>query len=292
MSLKRYFITFYLMFLSIVGVFAISQVIRSGSGSVTGISALGLAIAALIPLAFFIWLMTAKPARTSSHPLPVTLLSGAGLVIIMLQQTQGPPDRLFWLAFAAFLGWIIYLRWYSRLPQPHLPHLQAGQTLPAFDLTDLNGATVKSDQFRGHIHILLFYRGNWCPLCMAQIQEIAGHWRQLHALGVEVALISPQPQGHSEKLAQRFDVPLRFFSDPNNRAAERLGIAAPGTLPLGMELWGYGADAVLPTVIVVDENGHIIKAHQTDNYRLRPEPDYFIELVQQHRRQNAGDQQH
>ncbi|NJN00349.1 MAG: redoxin domain-containing protein, partial [Aquincola sp.] len=39
--------------------------------------------------------------------------------------------------------------------------------------------------------VLVFYRGNWCPLCVAQLRELASRQEDLTALGAKVILVSP-----------------------------------------------------------------------------------------------------
>jgi len=45
---------------------------------------------------------------------------------------------------------------------------------------------------------------------------------------------------------------------------------------------GYDSDTVLPTAILTDQNGVILFTDQTDNYRVRPEPDTFLRVFTEH----------
>jgi hypothetical protein len=38
----------------------------------------------------------------------------------------------------------------------------------------------------------------------------------------------------------------------------------------------------MPTVIIVDGEGRILYTDQTDNYRVRPEPDVFFRVLAAH----------
>ncbi len=96
---------------------------------------------------------------------------------------------------------------------------------------------------------------------------------------MRVALLSPQPAGHTQRLAGRFDVPFEFLINRDSRAAKALGIDHPGDLLLGMQALGYEEDTVLPTVIVTDEDGTILLAAETDNDRVRPEPATFLRVL-------------
>jgi hypothetical protein len=37
----------------------------------------------------------------------------------------------------------------------------------------------------------------------------------------------------------------------------------------------------MPTVIIVDKEGKILWTHETDNYRVRPEPETFLQVLQE-----------
>lgn len=63
----------------------------------------------------------------------------------------------------------------------------------------------------------------------------------------------------------------------------KLGILHENGLPLGFEVLGYEKDTVLPTLLITDAKGKIIYSDQTDNYRVRLEPDTFLSAVEQYR---------
>ncbi|MEJ2239971.1 MAG: redoxin domain-containing protein [Gemmatimonadales bacterium] len=125
--------------------------------------------------------------------------------------------------------------------------------------------------------LFMFVRGNWCPLCMAQVREIAAQYRELEARGVDLYVITPQPDNHTRALARRFDVPIRFCVDEGGGLARRLGIQHPGGVPFLIR--GYGVDSVLPTVLITDPQRKIIFVDMTDNYRVRPEPATFLAVL-------------
>ena len=149
-------------------------------------------------------------------------------------------------------------------------------------MQSLQGESIRSDSFRGRNLVLIFYRGNWCPLCSAQISELAAQYRDLQATNTEVILVSSQPLGHIQRLADKFSVPIWFLHDENNTAAEQLGIKSRFGTPLGMQVLGYGNDTALPTVIITDTKGRILFVDQTDNYRVRPEPELFLQVLHKH----------
>jgi len=241
------------------------------------LSWLGLALTALAPLVFFISVFVSDTPRTPRHPVQYSVLSALGLAITMAlsyRYDEAAGIIHIW-AGVTFAGWLVYLRWYSNFRGHHSPLHAPGKPLPDFQLENMDKHVVSSESFRASPHLLLFYRGNWCPFCTAQIKELAIAYKRLQALGVSVILISPQPAEKSRKLADWFDVPMIFLKDRDNQAAKTLGIAHTWGTPMGLQLLGYQSDTVLPTVILTDSKGNIIFTDQTDNYRVRPDPATF-----------------
>jgi len=274
--MKRWFISIYLTLLAALVLLGLYGTLHARLPWAPA----GMLLAALAPLGFFAWLMLARPARTDAHPVLVSVLSGLGAVIAMSAEYRFGPPGMPWLLGAALslAGWLAYVTWYSR--QPRAPGAPVpGQVLPAFELIDAEARPVRSDSLRGQKAVLLFYRGNWCPLCVAQIRELAAAWRKVARFGAKVWFISSQSQKHTREIASKFSIPADFLRDPENRAARTLNIDAPGATPAGMELLGYPPDAALPTVIVIDEEGTVRFIEVAANYRLRPDPDRYLRYL-------------
>ncbi|VAV90569.1 Alkyl hydroperoxide reductase subunit C-like protein [hydrothermal vent metagenome] len=227
-------------------------------------------------------IMMFKPtARTSEH-FPVII--GLGLLgIVFAAQAwwqQSGPELALMLAVLGWVSFLIYLFWYSVFRNRN-SQIKVGQPLPAFALKNTDGDKVTSKQLSDKASIFMFYRGNWCPLCMAQVKELAAMYQQLAAANIRTALVSPQPHKNTVTLAQKFDVGFEFYTDTDNKAAQVLGISNPFGVPMGMQVLGYDSETVLPTVIITDAKGKVIWLHETDNYRVRPEPDVFLQVLRE-----------
>ncbi|HBK55032.1 MAG TPA: hypothetical protein DDZ76_01890 [Xanthomonadales bacterium] len=230
-------------------------------------------------LAFFLRLFTRKQARTSANLPWLHAATVSGSILAVAGTLAGVPPLPALLALGpGLVGGLLYTFWYSRLPRA-ASAITVGAAMPSFELRTVEGATVSSHDYTDRPALWLFYRGNWCPLCMAQIDEVATRYRELAERGVEAILISPQPDTHTRSLAERFEAPMRFLIDAGNRAARAIGLAAPEGIPLGMQALGYDTETVLPTVVLTDAQGIVLWFDQTDNYRLRPEPDTFFAVL-------------
>lgn len=270
--LKSWFITPYL--LSLVAAVAAGAVLPWFGNPAWGALILG-----ALPVAWITVVHTLHPSRVRTprrYP-SFGLLAVAGFLLSFL----GWPDVLpVVLSGALVAGLLLYLYWYSEYGKVDRPFLRVGQPLPRFDAWE-KGHSVSSASLRGSPALLLFYRGNWCPVCTAQVDELARSYDELTDRGIRVILISPQTEAHNEALAQRIGLPFTFWEDRGNVAAQRLGIVDPAGLPLGMEALGYGADTPVPTALLVGPDQTILYSDQAENYRLRPEPREYLEAWDQ-----------
>jgi len=176
-------------------------------------------------------------------------------------------------------GFLVYVYWYSRFDRSNNQVIEIGRSLPAFSLMDYEGNEYHDKDFKGKTTLFMFYRGNWCPLCVAQVKELVAEYKELIALGVDVVLVSPQSQRNTRQLAKKFDVAFKFMVDEDNKVAEILDILNTSGTPAGLGLLGYESDTVLPTVFIIDQQGKIVYADLTDNYRVRPETEDFLKVL-------------
>lgn len=267
-SFKSVFISSFMMVL--VATLSISTWKMGHDGDMTWAATFA---AALAPGLFFARIFVLPTARTSANLL---WMPSAGVLVVVWAMFSGNLVAITLAALAGVVGPLTYIFWYSRLGSRDEAAIKTGGRLPAFSLEQLDGSSVSSDTLAQNHALWLFYRGNWCPFCMAQVKELAARYRELADKGVSIYLISPQPQDHSRDLATHFQVPMQFLTDPDNTAARRLGILAKNGLPAGLQVLGYDSDVPLPTVFITRAGGEIIYSDLTENYRIRPEPDAFL----------------
>jgi len=263
--------------------------IRRGIGAGRGDRAGWFLVAAIhaLPGAYFADGFLRPRARIGPDLVGLQAAIAAGLVIGLRFARRHP---LAWgLAAAESLGWLAYTRWYSRFGRTPSGALTVGAMLPGdLRFVEHGRGHLTSADLRGKPTVLLFYRGNWCPLCMAQVGEIAARWREVEAMGAQVVLVSPQDEAHTRSLASRHGVGFRFLRDDGLAAAGRLGIVDADGTPAGMI--GYDGDTVLPTLVVTDAEGRIVFADQTDNYRVRPTPDTVLAALEKAASLGGGNQ--
>lgn len=277
-KLKSQFIGMFPMFAMGLAGYSLYQLNMSGLNFIW----LG-ALMTTLPVVLFVSrvMMFKNMARTTAHFPVLTLLAVVGFAFAIYGFVQsGLTDKLaLALVVTGFIFFMLYNFWYSVLGRNYHQKIEVGNQLSDFTVFDAAGNPVTASSFKGSPTVFLFFRGNWCPLCMAQIKEIATKYNELTKLGAKVALISPQPEKNTQTLAEKFDVPFLFLTDVNNAAAKALDIEMKNGLPAGMEMFGYDKNTVYPTIIITDEKGKILYNDATNNYRIRPEPQEFINVL-------------
>ncbi len=280
-SLKPYFVVAYTVLAITISVIAVLRLGLRGL-SLTWVGAL---LSAAPYVGLFAWSRYAKKTPRTSPRLPIPTLitlGGMGLSIYGYVNEPGGDSRFGLIAAAvATVGFMLYVNWYSIFNRRLNSKLSMGKLLPNFDVQDRDGTAVSSAVLLGKPALLLFYRGGWCPICMAHVDEVASRYRGLIERGVQIALISPQPPDLTRRVADLYDVAFKFWVDVDSSAAKALDILNEKGVPAGLRS-KYGADTVLPTAIITDAEGKIIFTDQTDNYRVRPNPDLFIEALSSH----------
>jgi len=263
-------------------VLVVIQGLRMSENQIGWLVKSGVILSAIPLLLFLGYIMVfRKLARTTVHLLPVSApsLLGYCLVLFVFIRTANMQliDAMLY-SMSSFLITLLYIYWYSDNKRIISQGLKKGQRLPGFSVTNIEGQTVSSKDFYGKKALIFFFRGNWCPLCMAQIDEVAEQYRAFETNNINCIFISPQPEQNTQKLAHKHKVNLQFFTDKNNQAATKLGLVHRFGLPMGFQALGYDSHSVYPTIIAIDEEAKILYCDQTNNYRVRPEPQKLMAL--------------
>ena len=233
---------------------------------------LGVPLAWLPVLGYFGYLLLARPSTHTRNLWPLYAIALAGAV---LSTPAGIAAAT--LALAGLGGILLYSYVYSR---QHVPssRIRVDEPLPVFPLQHTNGTATSSTELTDRPHVIMFYRGNWCPFCMVQVRELAEQYRELERRGVGVALISAQRAKDTVELATKFDIPMQFFIDVDGAAARALDLVQVGGVP-AIYSAGTNGDTTVPTVVITDARGTVLWVDSSDNHRIRPEPTAFLAVL-------------
>jgi len=267
------------LFISILPVLSLVVFTTTIINSSFNNSDIGLLLSSLAIVAFFALLFIKPIARTSRALGGYSTLVFIGFVLNLFNFEK----NALLISLGLSVGWLLYLNWYSSFKSRDTSVLEVGKKLPNLTLENSNKEAVEISSFNGNYQIFLFYRGNWCPLCMAQIKEVENQYKELAERNVDMVLVSSQPHKYTKNISEKYKVPFHFLVDIKNKAAKKLGILHENGLPAGFQVFGYDSDIALPTLIITDKDNTIIFADLTDNYRIRPEPETFIRIIDKHK---------
>lgn len=169
--------------------------------------------------------------------------------------------------------------------------LKAGDTAPAFTLTDADGNSVslRSLLARGPL-VATFYRGVWCPYCNDDLQALEEVRPEIEARGASLVAVSPQTQANSRKAQRDNKLGFPILGDPGTAVAARFGLrfALPEDLVEVYRQFGNDLDRInddpawvlpMPARYVIGTDGVIAYAEVNPDYTRRPDPSELLPVL-------------
>lgn len=188
--------------------------------------------------------------------------------------------------------------------------LPVSASAPEFALPDaISGKTIRSTDLLALGPLVInFFRGRWDPYCTTELET----WRDLNPLvrekGGLLVGISPQSVRQSDFMVQQHGIPFPLLCDEGCRVAEQFGIA----YEISEEMQRYyfsilvnipfihtGRNALaakrgegearewmlpLPATFVIAQDGTVAFAEAHADFRVRPEPDEVLAVLDSFRR--------
>ena len=154
--------------------------------------------------------------------------------------------------------------------------LRRGQPLPDFHAIDENGDPVRSTELHGTAAVILFVRGNWCPFCSAQVENLSAHYKDIIDLGARLILVTPKPLETTRRVAEFFEVEFDFWLDDDLTVTRQLGLLLESGVPDDSRK-EYGANTIWPTALVIDPSGIIRYTELSKYISDRPEPETLLQ---------------
>jgi peroxiredoxin Q/BCP len=125
--------------------------------------------------------------------------------------------------------------------------LKVGDIAPDFEL-DGTGGRFKLSDHRGKRVVLLFYPGDFTPVCTKQFCSYSDRWEDFEQLDATVVGVSAQSVERHKQFQSMHSIPVPLLADVDREVAKAYGVKQP----------------VLGTrraVFIVDQNGRIAYRH-------------------------------
>jgi len=94
--------------------------------------------------------------------------------------------------------------------------LELGEKVNDFKGVDQNGNIIQLSELlkKGKV-VIVFYRGQWCPICMPHIRKLQDSFDKIKDKGASVVLITPENQENIHKTILKTNVTIPILHDKN-----------------------------------------------------------------------------
>lgn len=153
-----------------------------------------------------------------------------------------------------------------------------GQTPPNFIANDSEGKERKfSDFFGDKKTVLVFYRGNWCPVCNLQLRGFVHDFKKFENTDAQIVAISVDDSLKEKTQKQMLGADFTFLSDPEHKIVDLYDVYDKGGF--SGKIHGKNSYAK-PAVFIIDKKGILRYKHVGKNFRDRPENYKLLEILE------------
>jgi len=141
--------------------------------------------------------------------------------------------------------------------------LSVGDKVKDFKVTDQNGNSIQFSELlkKGKV-VIVFYRGQWCPICMPHLRTMQKGLMEVENKGASILIITPEKQENIQKTMLKTSITIPIIYDENYKIMEAFDVAF---LP------GKGLRVIYNTLLRAD-----LKNAQSDDSQTLPVPATFI----------------
>ncbi len=132
--------------------------------------------------------------------------------------------------------------------------LEAGDTIPEFELPTDGGGTVSTASLKGHPYVLYLYPKDDTPGCTTEARGFTEHKADFAALGVPVIGLSRDDVASHDRFKKKHDLDLVLASDEEGKLVEALGAWVEKSM------YGKTYMGIDRSTFLVDGEGRIARA--------------------------------
>ncbi|WP_048690724.1 peroxiredoxin family protein [Catenovulum maritimum] len=146
-------------------------------------------------------------------------------------------------------------------------NLKVGQQAPNFSLNNSANEKVSLTQILDKKHaMLVFYRGEWCPYCISNLESFESVLPELAKHNVQLVGISPDAVSTNKNTQRSFGQDYLFLSDSDLTVSQLFGIKRDEKIPH-------------PAVFLIKQDGSIAWYHASKNIKVRPSGEQMLEVI-------------
>ncbi|MBC7124904.1 MAG: AhpC/TSA family protein [Bacteroidales bacterium] len=160
--------------------------------------------------------------------------------------------------------------------------LQVGDYVKDFTAKDQHNSTfVLSDALKKSPVVVIFYRGQWCPICNKHLSTLQDSLQLIYAKGATVVAISPEKPEYLERTAEKTHASFSLLYDEGYKIANMFDVTfKPDSLTTVMYNTVLGANLKeantddsqrlpIPATFIIGTDGKILWRHFDPDYKKR-----------------------
>lgn len=161
--------------------------------------------------------------------------------------------------------------------------LSVGDNVNDFIGIDQNGNKIQLSELlkKGKV-VIVFYRGQWCPICMPHLKKLQDGLLEIKEKGASVLIITPEKQENIQKTILKTSITIPIIYDENYKIMEDFDVAfVPGkslrlmynTLLQANLKNAHSDDSQtlpVPATFIIDTDSKIKWRHFERDYKKRP----------------------
>jgi peroxiredoxin len=152
-----------------------------------------------------------------------------------------------------------------------LPHQQPAVAVdalaPDFSGLDAYGKELRLSDLRGTPVLLKFYRGYWCPYCVAELAQLNKFAEDFAALGIKLVAVSSDRVDELRPFKRKHDWDITLVADPALVIHRLYNVQQRNFTPRR----GPFRDLAIPTTILLDRDHRVLWLDQAVDFRVRPQ---------------------
>jgi peroxiredoxin len=147
------------------------------------------------------------------------------------------------------------------------PAVSVGEIAPDFSVFDADGRTFRLSDLRGSPVLLKFFRGYWCPYCVAELKQLDESAADFSQLGIKLVALSSDRVDELRPFKEKHGWDITLLADPELVVHRQYRVEFRKFTPKR----GPFRDLAIPTTILIGRDGRVLWLDQTSDFRVRPQ---------------------
>jgi peroxiredoxin len=170
--------------------------------------------------------------------------------------------------------------------------IEVGEKAPTFTANDHLGNTIVLEELlkKGSV-ILVFYRGQWCPICNKHLKDFQSQLSELQRHGASVLAVTPEKPEYIDKTIEKTNIDLPVIHDDRYAIMKAYGVAFKEAkaktflynvmLKADFKKAHGDSEVVLPVpaTYIIGRDGLIKYVHFDPDYKKRSNPTELIKYL-------------